>query len=89
MIKPLGNRDIVEFVPDADGNREHDGEFFVVTVEDGVAFLIGQEKSCFAGPSVPVEQLRRVRETFGEFTREPFVDEESVIGGDSSYEYYE
>lgn len=89
MIKPLANKDIVEFIPDENGMREHEGEFFVVTVEDGVAFLIGPEKSCFGGPAVPVEQLRRVEETFGEFTREPFVDEESVTGGDTAYEYYD
>lgn len=88
MTRPLANKDIVEFIPDADGNREHEGEFFVVAVEDGVAFLIGQDMSCFGGPAAPVEQLRRVKEAFGEFTQEPFVDEQFVMGGETAYEYY-
>lgn len=88
-MKPLANKDIVEFIPDENGLREHEGEFFVLDVVDGEALLIGPQPGGVDGPSVPVEQLRRVHETFGEFTREPFIEEESVMGGDTAYEFFD
>ncbi|MDH6282914.1 hypothetical protein [Prescottella agglutinans] len=88
MVKPLGNTDIVEFIPDELGLREREGEFFVLDVINGEASLIASGQGCLAGPKVPVEKLRRVHETFGEFTRETFVDEESVMSEESDHDFY-